>query len=80
MFCPRFSTTTEPAYSPPNTATTKARSDAVTIVRTPYEKFRSLPNAEQHLKPGQSFVLLDANANAMSGFEEAVRQTLKKMK
>ena len=40
-------------------------------VRTPYEKFRSLPNAEQYLKPGQSFVLLDANANAMSGFEAA---------
>jgi hypothetical protein len=32
----------------------------------PYEKLKSLPNAEQYLKPGITFELLDLQAYAMS--------------
>ena len=32
----------------------------------PYEKLKSLPKAEQYLKPGLSFELLDLQAYAMS--------------
>ena len=37
-----------------------------TDVRTPYDKLRSLPNAESHLKPGVTFADLDAEAHAVS--------------
>jgi hypothetical protein len=40
---------------------------------TPYEKFKSLQNAEQYLKPGISFQHLDTQANAMSDNEAARR-------
>ena len=36
------------------------------LMMTPYEKLKSLPLAEQFLKPGISFEKLDAQANAMS--------------
>jgi hypothetical protein len=39
---------------------------------TPYEKFRSLPDAEQYLKPGMTFDQLDFVAYAMSDTEFAV--------
>ena len=35
-------------------------------VRTPYDKLRSLPNAEAHLRPGVTFADLDAEAHAVS--------------
>ena len=35
-------------------------------VRTPYDKLRSLPNAEVHLRPGVTFADLDAEAHAVS--------------
>ena len=35
-------------------------------VRTPYDKLRSLPGAEQCLRPGVSFAMLDAEAHAVS--------------
>jgi transposase InsO family protein len=38
---------------------------------TPYEKFKSLPNAEQFLKPGLSFLSLDDIAFAISDNEAA---------
>jgi hypothetical protein len=40
---------------------------------TPYEKFKSLPDAAQSLKPGITFQQLDALANALSD-NEAVRR------
>jgi hypothetical protein len=40
---------------------------------TPYEKLRSLPSAVHFLKPGLSFEILDAQANAMSDNEAAER-------
>jgi transposase InsO family protein len=40
---------------------------------TPYEKLKSLPNAEQFLKPGLSFQLLDDIAYAISDNEAAKR-------
>ncbi len=40
---------------------------------TPYEKFKSLQNAEQFLKPGMTFQHLDTQANAMSDNEAARR-------
>jgi len=40
---------------------------------TPYEKFKSLPQAEQFLKPGITFHQLDTQANAMSDNEAARR-------
>jgi len=33
---------------------------------TPYEKFQSLPHAEQFLKPGIAFTALDAQVTVMS--------------
>ena len=42
-------------------------------VCTPYEKFKSLPNAESHLKEGVTFDELDYKANMMSD-SEAARQ------
>lgn len=38
-------------------------------VFTPYEKFKSLPQAEQYLKPGVTFDDLDQKANMMSDTE-----------
>ena len=40
-------------------------------VRTPYDKLRSLPNAETHLKPGVTFADLDAEAHAISDLQAA---------
>lgn len=40
---------------------------------TPYDKLKSLPNAEQHLKPGITFEQLDTIALAMSDNEAARR-------
>lgn len=39
---------------------------------TPYSKLRSLPNAEQYLKPGVSFAKLDAFEEAMSDTDFAI--------
>ena len=41
--------------------------------QTPYEKLKSLPQAEQYLKPGLSFAQLDRRAGAMSDTECARR-------
>ena len=41
-------------------------------VQTPYDKLRSLPNAEECLKPGISFAELDARDHALSD-QQAVR-------
>ena len=38
---------------------------------TPYEKFKSLPDAAQFLKPGITFQHLDTLANAVSDNEAA---------
>ena len=43
------------------------------LMMTPYEKLKSLPLAEQFLKPGISFSQLDALATAMSDNEAAER-------
>ena len=40
---------------------------------TPYEKLKSLPEAQQFLKPGITFLQLDAQARAMSDNETAKR-------
>ncbi len=40
-------------------------------VITPYEKLKSLPQAESYLRPGISFAMLDAEANALSGMATA---------
>ena len=40
---------------------------------TPYEKFKSLPQAAQYLKPGMTFSNLDDQASAMSDNEAARR-------
>ncbi|MCY4156687.1 MAG: hypothetical protein OXF66_04530 [Gammaproteobacteria bacterium] len=40
-------------------------------VMTPYEKLKSLDNAEQHLKPGITFDELDALVLKNSGFKAA---------
>ena len=44
-----------------------------TLMMTPYEKLKSLPSADQFLKPGIHFDQLDAHANAMSDNEAAER-------
>ena len=44
-----------------------------TLMMTPYEKFKSLPQAEQFLKPGVTFEALDAQATAMSDNDSAQR-------
>ncbi len=43
------------------------------LMMTPYEKLKSLPNAQQFLKPGITFQQLDARASAMSDNEAAQR-------
>jgi transposase InsO family protein len=43
------------------------------LMMTPYEKLKSLPLAEQFLKPGITFQQLDAQASAMSDNETAQR-------
>jgi hypothetical protein len=43
------------------------------LMMTPYEKLKSLPSAEQFLKPGFSFQQLDAHASAMSDNDAAQR-------
>ena len=43
------------------------------MMMTPYDKLKSLDNAEQFLKPGVTLQLLDAQANAMSDNEAAQR-------
>lgn len=40
-------------------------------VQTPYEKFKSLPNAQQYLKPEMTFKLLDDKAHEMTDNEAA---------
>lgn len=42
------------------------------VYQTPYEKLRSLPSAEQYLKPGVTFTLLDAIAMRMSDTDYAI--------
>lgn len=42
-------------------------------IMTPYEKLKSLPNPEQHLKQGMTFQQLDAIAQALSDNEAAKR-------
>lgn len=43
------------------------------LMMTPYEKFKSLPNAEQFLKLGVTFAQLDLQATAMSDNDAAQR-------
>ena len=43
------------------------------LMMTPYEKLKSLPLAEQYLKPGIAFEQLDLQATAMSDNEAARR-------
>jgi len=43
------------------------------LMMTPYEKLKSLPEAEQYLKPGITFAALDAQAAAISDNEAAQR-------
>jgi hypothetical protein len=43
------------------------------MVRTPYEKLKSLPQAESYLRPGVTFETLDAIANQMSDNQLAER-------
>jgi hypothetical protein len=38
---------------------------------TPYEKFKSMPQAVKYLKPGQSFAQLDALAGSISDNDAA---------
>ena len=45
---------------------------------TPYEKFRSLPQASQYLKPGMTFKQMDAWATAMSDTECAEKMNAAK--
>ena len=40
-------------------------------MRTPYDKLRSLPGAEAHLRPSVSFADLDAAAHAVSDLRAA---------
>jgi hypothetical protein len=47
---------------------------------TPYEKLKSLPGAESHLKPGVSFAHLDRVAKAMSDTECAKKMSAAKAK
>ena len=43
------------------------------MVRTPYEKLKSLPEADSYLRPGVTFETLDAIANQMSDNQFAER-------
>ncbi|MHB8392214.1 MAG: hypothetical protein ACYDBH_21995, partial [Acidobacteriaceae bacterium] len=45
----------------------------LTDMMTPYEKLKSLPNAEAFLKPDMTFEQLDQTAKAMSDNEAAER-------
>ncbi len=47
---------------------------------TPYDKFKSLPNAEQHLKPGMTLKQLDDMATAMSDNDAAKQLNEAKLK
>ncbi len=47
---------------------------------TPYEKFKSLPNASQYLKPGFSFAQLDKQAGSLSDTECAKKMSVAKAK
>jgi transposase InsO family protein len=47
---------------------------------TPYEKLKSLPDAERFLKPGMSFAALDAYARASSDNEVAARMNAARAK
>nr|VFK09623.1 MAG: hypothetical protein BECKLPF1236B_GA0070989_101028 [Candidatus Kentron sp. LPFa] len=47
---------------------------------TPYEKLKSLPNAEDYLKPGVTFEDLDATAFAISDNESAQNMNKAKRK
>lgn len=47
---------------------------------TPYEKLKSLPKAQDHLKPGVTFMQLDAAAQQMSDNEAAARLQRAKQK
>ena len=63
-----------PCLFPTDTVDAKGRvrkryRDADTM--TPYEKFKSLPDAERYLVEGLSFETLDAQAHAVSDFEAA---------
>jgi len=40
-------------------------------IQTPYEKFKSLPNAEKYLKKGTTFLMLDAMVISMTDMESA---------
>ena len=40
-------------------------------VRTPYERLRDLPGAEQYLRPGVDFAQLDAQERALTDLEAA---------
>ncbi len=42
-------------------------------VRTPYERLRDLPDAEQYLRPGVDFAQLDAQERALTDLEAARR-------
>ena len=42
------------------------------VYRTPYERFRSLPHAEQYLKPGVTLAHLEAIAQRMSDTDYAI--------
>ena len=44
-----------------------------TPVRTPYERLRDLPGAEQYLRPGVDFAQLDAQERALTDLEAARR-------
>jgi hypothetical protein len=46
---------------------------------TPYERFRSLPNAEQYLKPGVTFEMLDHIAKKMSDTDYAIMMQKEKV-
>lgn len=51
------------------------------LVMTPYEKFKSLPDASNYLKPGVTFNELDAQAKAVTDLEsaKALRAAQKKL-
>jgi len=50
------------------------------LMMTPYEKFKSLPDAKQYLKPGTTFIELDKIAMKLTDLQAAERlQSAKKM-
>ncbi len=46
---------------------------SIDAMMTPYEKLRSLPDPNQHLKPGITFQQLDDIAQVISDNETAIR-------